>query len=69
MYLLLLKFTVPKLNDVIISKTKVLLPQVTLADFDYSVFLLPNISKLFGFQIFWLWAYMIKVIPETRRAH
>jgi hypothetical protein len=54
MYLLLLKFTVPKLNDVIISKTKVLLPQVTLADFDYSVFLLPNISKLFGFQIFWL---------------
>jgi hypothetical protein len=31
------------------------------------VFLLPK--TLFGFQIFWPWAYLMKVIPETRRAH
>jgi hypothetical protein len=25
--------------------------------------------KLFGFQIFSLWAYLMKGIPETRHAH
>jgi hypothetical protein len=25
--------------------------------------------KLFGFPAFQLWAYLMKVIPETRRAH
>ena len=25
--------------------------------------------KLFGLQIFWLWAYPVKVISDTRRAH
>ena len=27
------------------------------------------ITYLFDFLIFWLWAYVIKVIPETRRAY
>ena len=31
--------------------------------------MLPNILKLFGFQICWPWMYLMKVIPETRRAH
>ena len=26
-------------------------------------------AKLFGFPIFRLWAYPMKIIPETRRAH
>jgi len=25
--------------------------------------------NLFGFYILWLWVYLEKVIPETRRAH
>ena len=25
--------------------------------------------KLFGFPIFWFWAYLMKVIPEARHAH
>jgi hypothetical protein len=25
--------------------------------------------KLFGFSIFWFWAYLMKVLPERRRAH
>jgi hypothetical protein len=25
--------------------------------------------QLCGFPIFYLWAYLMKVIPETRRAH
>ena len=25
--------------------------------------------KVFGFQIFWFWAYMIKITSETGRAH
>ena len=29
----------------------------------------PKTSKIFGFSIFWLWEYMMKVIPETCRAH
>jgi hypothetical protein len=29
--------------------------------------LLPKTFKLFGFPIFLYWAYMMKVIPETRR--
>jgi hypothetical protein len=33
------------------------------------VILLPNTFKLFGFPIFRFWAYLIKVIPETRRGH
>ena len=32
-----------------------------------SMFMLP--FKLFGFLIFRFWAYLMKVIPETRRAH
>ena len=28
-----------------------------------------NANLLFGFQIFWLWAYLMKVIPETHRTH
>jgi hypothetical protein len=32
------------------------------------VFLLPGTFKLFGFQIFWFWAYL-KVIPVTRHVH
>ena len=31
--------------------------------------LLPNILKLFGFPIFRIWAYLMKVFPETRCAH
>ena len=39
--------------------------------FIYSVYtpMLPKILKLVGFQIFWIWAYLMKVAPETRRAH
>ena len=51
--------TLQSLNHVIMIKIKVpvLLLQVTVADFGYSVyaiwfFLLPKILKLFGFQIF-----------------
>ena len=33
------------------------------------VFLLPNILKLFGFQIFWASVYLMKVFAETSRAH
>jgi len=25
--------------------------------------------EVIGFHIFWLWVYMMKVIPEMRRAH
>ena len=42
-----------------------------LTDFCYSyqetVFLLPTTFKLFGFSNIWLWAYLMKVIRETRR--
>jgi hypothetical protein len=31
--------------------------------------LLPKTFELFGFQIFWLWAYLMNVIPETCRVH
>jgi hypothetical protein len=30
---------------------------------------LEKFNKLFGFPIFRFWAYLIKIIPETRRAH
>ena len=33
------------------------------------VFLLPKTFKLFGFPIFWLWVYLMKIILEKRRAH
>ena len=33
------------------------------------VYMLPKISVLFGFLIFWLWAYLMKVIPEACQAH
>ena len=36
---------------------------------DIQVYLLPNTAKLFGFQIFWLWAYLMKVNPETCCSH
>jgi len=32
-------------------------------------FILPTISMLLGFQIFWLCVYLMNVILETRRAH
>jgi hypothetical protein len=45
---------------------------VTLADFGYLVYGLwfysPNTFKLFGFPIFLSLAYLIKFIPEMRRA-
>ena len=56
----------------LINNTKVLLPQayVTLADFYVLLrpfgFIPPQNFKLFGFRI---WAYLMKVIPEARRAH
>ena len=32
-------------------------------------FLAPKgVLKLFSFQVFWFWPYLIKVFPETRRA-
>jgi hypothetical protein len=56
------------LNYWIIIKTKVVLPQayVTLADLailfrSFGVYA----HKLFGFQILWNWAHLMKVIPET----
>jgi hypothetical protein len=62
------------LYHVIIIKTKVILPLGIgdLGRFGISclgplVFLLPKTFKLFGFQIFRLWAYLMKVIPGTRR--
>ena len=54
---------------------KVLLFQalVTLADFGYHVqalwYYCSQNFKLFDFSIFRFWVYLIKVIPETRRAH
>jgi len=32
-------------------------------------FLLPMTFKLFGFTIFWLWVYLMQVIPESRHGH
>ena len=63
------------LNNVIINKTKILHHQaeVTLAAFGYPVlvrwFHCSQNFKLFGFPIFRFWAYLMQVIPETRRAH
>jgi hypothetical protein len=57
------------------NKPKIILSQVyvTLADCGYPVYALwfywfQNF-KLFAFPIFRFWAYLVKVIPETRRAH
>ena len=33
------------------------------------VYLLSKTCKLFDFLIFWYWQYLIKVIPDMRRAH
>jgi hypothetical protein len=41
---------------------------VTIADYGYPVIAKKNF-KLFGFPIFRFWAYLMEVIPETRRAH
>ena len=56
--------------------SKVLLPRtyVTVAHCGYAclgllVFFLPKIIKIFGFQIFWLFAFLMEVIPEVRRVH
>jgi hypothetical protein len=63
------------LNNVIINKTKILHHQaeVTLTAFGYPVlvrwFHCSQNFKLFGFPIFRFWAYLMQVIPETRRAH
>ena len=56
------------LNNVIINKTKVLLLQsrVTLADFG---FIVSKFFNYFAFQIFRFWAFLIKGVPERRRAH
>jgi len=35
----------------------------------YLVFLENSTFKLFFFQIYWLLAYILKVIPEARCAH
>jgi len=37
--------------------------------FQYTLVLLLQHIKLFGFPIFRFCAYLMKVIPETRRAH
>ena len=61
--------------NVIINKTMVRLPHayVTLADFVSPVYALwfycSQSFKLFGFPIFLFLAYLMKVIPEMRRAH
>jgi predicted glycosyltransferase involved in capsule biosynthesis len=56
--------------------SKVLLPysEVTFADFDYPGFrhfgfLARKLFKNVGLPIFRLWAYLMRVIPETRRTH
>jgi len=63
------------LNNVIINRTKVLLPQNI---GDLSKYWLSCLAlwfycsqkfKLFGFPIFRFWAHLMKVIPETRRPH
>jgi hypothetical protein len=33
------------------------------------IYLLLKIFNLFTLPIFWLWAYLMKYFPETRRAH
>jgi hypothetical protein len=33
------------------------------------VFLLPKICQLFGFPMFWPWAYLVKVNSETSRSN
>jgi hypothetical protein len=33
------------------------------------IVLFPQSNELFSFPMFLLWAYLMKVIPETRRAH
>lgn len=35
----------------------------------FFLFLLQETTKLFGFQLFWLWEYPMKVISDTGRAH
>jgi len=44
-----------------------------ISDFGYPVYIVCLIwsqtFKLFGFPVLWLWAYMMKVIPETCRVH
>jgi hypothetical protein len=65
------------LNNVIIKKENECLPPSGIGDHSWCwlscwgllVYLLPTTFKLFSFPIFWLWAYLMKVIPETRRAH
>jgi len=32
-------------------------------------FIVTPLKTIFGFPIFWFWAYLMEVIPETRRAH
>jgi len=56
----------------IIIKTKA---YATLADFGYHVYILwgfiycSHVHNLFDFPIPWPWTYLMKVIPESRRAH
>jgi hypothetical protein len=62
------------LSIVIMIKTKVLIPQeyVTLpilATLLRIFYCSQILLKLFGFPIIRPWEYLMKVIPETRRAH
>ena len=40
-----------------------------LSSFGHLVYLLPKNSILFSIPIFWPWAYLMNVVPETRCAH
>ena len=63
------------LNNAIINKTKVLLPKakVTVVDFGYLVsvlwFYCSQSFQLFFFPMFRFCAYVMKAMPETRRAY
>ena len=62
------------LGGVIIIKPKVhlLMTLVTLVNFCHyfsSFSLLAHKDFLFGFPVFWPWACLMEVAPETRRAH
>ena len=69
MYYVLLKLSV--LNHVIIIKTKASLPQTSVTSTNVCPLnlLLPKTFILFGFPIFQLSAFLMKVIPETHHVH
>ena len=63
-YQLLLK---AMLGEMLVSRGTICYQLIWLFCLGPLVFLLPNIFRLFGFQIFWLRSYLMKIIPETRR--